>query len=411
MDEGSIADDQRKCLSLGSSIVVMKFGGTSVQDAAAISRTISIVKGRRDRGLRPVVVVSAMSKVTDELLLAATAAANNDIEEAVRISRTLRDRHLSTAAGLVGRNIVAVAQSIDESFDKLEDILRGVSAVGELTKRTTDLISSYGERLSSRIVADAFEHRGMSSAHVDARTCIITDSHHGRAAPQPESIEARLLEHILPLLDVNAIPILGGFIGSTPSGITTTLGRGGSDFTAALVGSGLSAGAIEIWTDVDGIMTTDPRICPDALRLRAISFEEASELAYFGAKVLHPSTILPAVKKSIPVWVLNSHNPSNEGTKITAFAPVSRSPLKSISAKKHLTIIHIVSSRMLMSHGFLRACSKPSTASHAQSTWFLQVRSASLSASMQPRTCPRSLPNYPRSVPFALRKVRRLSVL
>jgi aspartate kinase len=355
MDEASSAGDQRKPKSSGSPIVVMKFGGTSVQDAAAINRTISIVKGRRDRGLRPVVVVSAMAKVTDQLLLAAEAAASNDIQQVLDISRALRERHLRTAVELVGRNIHAVAQVIDEDFNKLEDILRGVAAVGELTKRTIDLISSYGERLSSRIVADAFEHRGISSAHVDARTCILTDSHHGRAVPQTELIEARLHEHVLPLLDVNAIPIMGGFIGSTANGVTTTLGRGGSDFTAALVGGGLNAGAIEIWTDVNGIMTTDPRICPDALRVRTISFEEAAELAYFGAKVLHPSTILPAVKKDIPVWVLNSHNPSNEGTKITASAPRSISPLKSISAKKHLTIIHIVSSRMLMSHGFLRA--------------------------------------------------------
>ncbi|WP_083350270.1 lysine-sensitive aspartokinase 3 [Terriglobus roseus] len=355
MVEGSSAGDQRKPKSSGAPIVVMKFGGTSVQDAAAIHRTISIVKGRRDRGLRPVVVVSAMAKVTDQLLLAAEAAAVNDTQQAMEISRSLRERHLGTAADLVGRNIQAVAKVIHENFDKLEDILRGVAAVGELTKRTIDLISSYGERLSSRIVADAFEHRGIRSAHVDARTCIITNSHHGRAVPQTELIGARLHEHVLPLLEVSAIPILGGFIGSAANGITTTLGRGGSDFTAALVGSGLNAGAIEIWTDVNGIMTTDPRICPDALRVRALSFEEAAELAYFGAKVLHPSTILPAVKKDIPVWVLNSHNPLNEGTKITAFAPRSSSPLKSISAKKHLTIIHIVSSRMLMSHKFLRA--------------------------------------------------------
>lgn len=355
MDAGSVAGDQSKGKNPGSSIVIMKFGGTSVQDAAAINRTLSIVKGRRDRGLRPVVVVSAMAKVTDQLLVAAAAAANNEIDEAMDISRMLRERHLRTAAELVGRNILAVSRVIDENIDKLEDILRGVAAVGELTKRTTDLISSYGERLSSRIVADAFEHRGISSAHIDARSCIITDNHHGRAVPQPELIEARLLEHVLPLLEVNAVPIMGGFIGSTVKGVTTTLGRGGSDFTAALVGSGLSAGAIEIWTDVNGIMTADPRICPDAVRVRTISFEEASELAYFGAKVLHPSTILPAVQKDIPVWVLNSQDASNEGTKITASAPRSSSPLKSISAKKHLTIIHIVSSRMLMSHGFLRA--------------------------------------------------------
>ena len=338
-----------------SLVVVMKFGGTSVQDAAAIQRTISIVKGRRDAGLQPVVVVSAMAKVTDQLLAAAEAASRNRIADAMAISQALRARHLETAAALVGRNIVNVAKALHQTFDKLDDILRGIGAVGELTARTNDLVVSYGERLSSRIVADAFEHRGIRSAHVDARTCIITDRHHGKAAPQIDAIEAKLQEHVLPLIEVHAIPILGGFIGSTAGGITTTLGRGGSDYTAALIGGGLHAGAIEIWTDVNGIMTADPRVCPDALRVKTISFEEASELAYFGAKVLHPATILPAVKKNIPVWVLNSHQPGNEGTRITAVAPRSSSPLKSIAAKKHLTIVHMVSSRMLMSHGFLKA--------------------------------------------------------
>src|SRR3984957_17372426 len=317
MSEGSRIGGQSEVSSARSSMVVMKFGGTSVQDAVAINRTISIVKGRRDRGLRPVVVVSAMSKVTDQLLAAAAAAAANDKAGAMAISQQLRERHLETAAQLVGRNIVSLAKMLHEKFDKLDDILRGIHAVSELTPRTNDLVVSYGERLSSRIVAHAFEHRGLSCAHVDARSCVITDGTYGKAAPQPAAIEAKLLEHVLPLVDARAIPIMGGFIGSTAVGITTTLGRGGSDYTAALVGGGLHAGAIEIWTDVDGIMTTDPRICPDALRVKTISFAEASELAYFGAKVLHPATILPAVEKSIPVWVLNSRNAENEGTKIT----------------------------------------------------------------------------------------------
>jgi aspartate kinase len=173
--------------------------------------------------------------------------------------------------------------------------------------------------------------------------------------PQEAAIEAKLAANVLPLINAGKTPVLGGFIGATADGITTTLGRGGSDYTAALVGGGMHAGAIEIWTDVNGIMTTDPRICPDALRVKTISFEEAAELAYFGAKVLHPATILPAVQKSIPVWVLNSRNPDNEGTKITAMAAKCASPFKSIAAKKKLTIIDVVASRMLMSHGYLKA--------------------------------------------------------
>ncbi len=337
-------------------IVVMKFGGTSVEDATAIQRTLSIVKTRRDQGLQPVVVVSAMAKVTDTLLAAAEAASHNDSDKALSLSFALRRRHLDAAEELVGRRAIgALAHELHQKFDALDDLLRGVSAVGELTPRTNDLVVSFGERMSSVLVAHAFEHRGLSAAHVDARTCIITDSHFGKAAPQEALIEARLIEHVLPLVAAGAIPVLGGFIGANAEGITTTLGRGGSDYTAALVGGGLHAGAIEIWTDVNGIMTTDPRIVPEALRVKTISFEEAAELAYFGAKVLHPATILPAVQKSIPVWVLNSRNASNEGTRITAVAPHCQSPFKSIAAKKHLTIIDIVASRMLMSHGYLKS--------------------------------------------------------
>jgi aspartate kinase len=266
-----------------------------------------------------------------------------------------RARHNTTAEHLLERERFArIKLAIDAEFDALDDLLRGIAAVGELTPRTADLVVSFGERLSSRIVAEAFDQRGLRGVHVDARTCIITDSHYGKAVPLEEAIEAKLTALVLPLLNAGQTPVMGGFIGSNEQGITTTLGRGGSDYTAALVGGGLHAGAIEIWTDVNGIMTTDPRICPDALRVKTISFEEAAELAYFGAKVLHPATILPAVQKSIPVFVLNSRNAANEGTKITAMAPPCASPFKSIAAKKRLTIIDVVASRMLMSHGYLK---------------------------------------------------------
>jgi aspartate kinase len=337
-------------------LVVMKFGGTSVEDARAILRTAAIVRGRRERGLMPVVVVSAMAKVTDQLLAAAQAAGRGDKAGALAIAARLRNRHTETAADLLCGDLFAEIQGeIRARFDALDDLLRGISAVGELTPRTKDKVVSFGERVSSRMVAAAFVQSGMQSVHVDARSCIVTDDHFGKAVPQEAAIERKLTEVVLPMVEAGQTPVMGGFIGATADGITTTLGRGGSDFTAALVGGGLHAGAIEIWTDVDGIMTTDPRICPDALRVKTISFEEAAELAYFGAKVLHPATILPAVQKSIPVWVLNSRNAENEGTKITAMAPPCASPFKSIAAKKRLTIIDVVASRMLMSHGYLKA--------------------------------------------------------
>jgi aspartate kinase len=337
-------------------LVVMKFGGTSVEDAQAMRRTASIVRGRRERGLEAVVVVSAMAKVTDLLLSAASAAGRGDKAGALAIGARLRHRHIDTATALLEPSRLNRLQvTLHQEFDALDDLLRGIAAVGELTPRTNDLVLSFGERLSSRIIAEAFEEQGLQGAHVDARSCIVTDASYGKAVPQEAAIEAKLAAIVLPLLSAGKTPVLGGFIGATTEGVTTTLGRGGSDYTAALVGGGMHAGAIEIWTDVNGIMTTDPRICPDALRVKTISFEEAAELAYFGAKVLHPATILPAVQKSIPVWVLNSRNSENEGTKITAMAAKCASPFKSIAAKKKLTIIDVVASRMLMSHGYLKA--------------------------------------------------------
>ena len=337
-------------------IVVMKFGGTSVEDAAAILRTASIVEGRVAKGLRPVVVVSAMAKVTDQLLACAAAAlaGRGDREAALEIVARLRARHLQVAGELVkDERLESLQLDINRAFDGLEELVRGIAVVGELTTRTSDLIVSFGERLSSVMVTAAFAERGLNSVHIDAREVILTDDHYGKAAPDEAAIERALREKVLPLINADRVPVMGGFIGSS-NGITTTLGRGGSDYTAALVGGGLHCGAIEIWTDVDGIMTTDPRICPEALRVRTISFEEAAELAYFGAKVLHPATILPAVQKNIPVFVLNSRNAKNEGTRITATPPPCASPFKSIAAKKRLTIIDIVASRMLLAHGFLK---------------------------------------------------------
>jgi aspartate kinase len=338
------------------SLVVMKFGGTSVEDATAINRTAGIVAGRVALGKRPVVVVSAMSKVTDQLLRAAALASQGDREGALAASAQLRARHHATAAELVRESAAAAALAgyIDQKFESLDEVLRGLSAILELTPRISDLIVSHGERLSSRIVAAAFSERSINAAHVDARDVIVTDSQFQKAVPQDALIDKRAAEILLPLTAQRRVPVMGGFIASNEAGITTTLGRGGSDFTGALIGGALQAEAIEIWTDVDGIMTCDPRVCPDALRVKAISFEEAAELAYFGAKVLHPATILPAVKKNIPVRVLNSRNPSCEGTRITSLAPHCKSPFKSIAIKKKLSIIDVVAGRMLMTHGYMR---------------------------------------------------------
>ena len=335
-------------------MIVMKFGGTSVEDAKAIDRTAGIVRGRLAR--KPVVVVSAMAKVTDTLLKMAQAAGSGERDAALDLSRGLRERHYNTAGELLGTGVFTRFHSeLEAEFDALDELLRGIAAVGEVTPRTTDHVAAYGELLSSRIVSEAFQMRGIPATMVDSRQCIVTDGTHMRAVPFFDESNERLNQHVKPLLAENRVAVLGGFIGATRAGVTTTIGRGGSDFSAAIVGAGLDAEAIEIWTDVDGMLTTDPNLCRDAHRIRVISFDEAAELAYFGAKVLHPATVLPAVQKNIPVWILNSRNPTCEGTKITARAPHCKNIFKAIAAKKRITIVNVAAPRMLLAHGFLKS--------------------------------------------------------
>ena len=272
-------------------MIVMKFGGTSVEDARAIERVAAIVKERLPQ--HPVVVVSAMARVTDTLLTMARAAGAGERKTALKLCRSLQERHYNTASELLGTALFTDFHSeLGSDFESLDELLRGISAVGELTPRTTDHVAAFGEILSSKIVAAAFSAQGLNSEFVDAREVLVTDSSYMQAVPQQEETNERLQTKVKPLLDAGQVPVMGGFVGASRAGITTTIGRGGSDFSAAIVGAGLSAERIEIWTDVDGILTTDPRICKDARRIKVISFDEAAELAYFGAKVLHPATVL-----------------------------------------------------------------------------------------------------------------------
>jgi aspartate kinase len=334
--------------------VVMKFGGTSVGDSKAIARVAEIVSGRLSQ--RPVVVVSAMARVTDQLLQMARAAGAGERRSALALARELRERHYNTAGELLGTALFTQFHGdLGTDFEELEELLRGISAVGELTARTSDHVASFGEVLSSKLVTAALSAHAIQSSLVDSRDCIVTDETFTRAAPLLEETNAKLQEIVLPLLEKGRVPVMGGFIGATRAGVTTTIGRGGSDFSAAIAGAGLGAEKIEIWTDVDGMMTTDPNLCPDARRIRLISFDEAAELAYFGAKVLHPATVLPAIQKNIPVYILNSRNPSCEGTRITARSPHCKNFFKAIAAKKRITIVDVAAPRMLLAHGFLKA--------------------------------------------------------
>src|SRR5664279_1193151 len=338
----------------GASMIVMKFGGTSVENHTAINRVADIVLGRLDE--RPVVVVSAMAGVTDALLAMSSAAASGSLPEALKLLRKVRQRHLAVLSVLVsGPSEAAVRQEAQALLDSTQDVLRGISALGELTPRSTDNILATGELISSRIVSAALAARGIESVLLDSRHCIVTDATHTRAVPLFDRTGDRLRYHVKPLLQANKVPVMGGFIGATAEGVPTTLGRGGSDFSAAIVGAALNARRIEIWTDVEGMMTTDPRLCPQAQRIDVIGFDEASELAFFGAKVLHPATLIPAVEKNIPVHVLNSRRAESPGTCIRARAPRSRTVFRAIAAKTRMQVINVKSPRMLMAHGFLRA--------------------------------------------------------
>ncbi len=333
-------------------MIVMKFGGTSVESAAAIERVAGIVRSRQER--HPVVVVSAMGKTTNKLLAIAAAAMKGNRAEYIRQLHDLRDFHSREARQVVPLDHRAeLDRTLDEHFQELTELVKGLAVLGELTPRSIDAISSYGERLSSYIVTLAFRHFGMPAAHLDSRRVILTDKRHTQAAPNFPETYARLAKTV-PALAKDAVVVLGGFIGSTEDGVTTTLGRGGSDFTASIVGAGIGAEEIQIWTDVDGMLTADPTILPGGHRVKTISFAEAAELAYFGAKVLHPATVLPAIEKSIPVLILNSRRPDVPGTRIVAESVPCSNVVKSIACKRKIALLNIHSTRMLMAHGFLR---------------------------------------------------------
>jgi len=326
-------------------MIVMKFGGTSVESAEAIERIAGIVRGQLAR--RPIVVVSAMGKTTNKLLAIAGAAVAGQRDQALTLLDDLHTFHQTESAGL------GVEDQVDAHFQELTELVKGLAVMGEMTPRSTDAVSAFGERLSSIIVTARFRSLGIDAIHLDSRSVIMTDRRHTQAAPIFAETYRRTCNTIPPLTAKHVV-VMGGFIGSTEDGVTSTLGRGGSDYTASIVGAGIGADEIQIWTDVDGMLTSDPTILPGGYRVKQCSFAEAAELAYFGAKVLHPATVLPAIEKNIPVRILNSRRPQVEGTLITAEAPRSTSPIRSIACKRNITLVNIVSTRMLMAHGFLK---------------------------------------------------------
>ena len=333
-------------------MIVCKFGGTSVGDADAIARAATIIDARRAR--QPVVVVSALGGATNQLLQIAEQAAKGQLIGALRAVEGLRDRHLAeTQRLLTGDDADEVCTELSAMFDELAALAEALRTLGDLTPRSLDAIASLGEQLSSVLVVAAFRQHGLPAEHLDARQVMITDANFTRAEPQTDAIGEAAQRLVMPLVRAGKIPVMGGFIGSSAGGgVTTTLGRGGSDYSASLVGAALQAEAIEIWTAVDGMLTADPRVVEGARLIERIGFEEASELASFGAKVLHPNTIAPAVMRGIPVWVLNSRRPEGTGTLIAFDAP--RRSVTAIAGKSGVTLVKVRSPRMLLTEGFMR---------------------------------------------------------
>jgi aspartate kinase len=345
-------------------MIVMKFGGTSVADRAAIERLMAIVRAARQASIQPeakdwrgpIVVVSALGGVTDRLLGVAAEAGAGDQEGARTNLQVLRERHLDVAGVITAEaDRLDVERFVNHEFDELERVVDALAVLREVTPRWLDAIAATGELLSSRIVSAALSSRRLSSVWVDARRVMITSDDHTSAVPLLPETTAALAAAVNPMLAARQIPVAGGFVGSTRAGVTTTLGRGGSDYSAALIGACLGADEIQIWTDVDGMLTADPRLVPGVRVVPNLSFAEASELAYFGAKVLHPATIQPAVARNIPVRILNARRPEdNVGTLITRERPPVERSLTAVASKTGVSVVNITSTRMLMTHGFMR---------------------------------------------------------
>lgn len=335
---------------------VMKFGGTSVGSATRFREVAQLVRSKLEAGEQIVLVLSAMSGITNTLIAAAREAEERKIDGGNTHFQQVKKGHEVLIRELFTDRLVAndVSDELEPLMSRAYVLLQGVTYLGELSNRSLDAISGFGELLSSKVFARYMETLGVPCQWMDARDFVVTDENFGRATPLWEDIAKLTKERVAPALASHKCVVTQGFIGSTRTGVSTTLGRGGSDYTASIIGVSLGASEIQIWTDVDGMMTADPRVVPEASVLSEVSFHEASELAYFGAKVLHPLTIKPAIEKNIPVRILNTMKPTSTGTLITDKPSVEhKSVVCSIASKKSLTAIFISSPKMLMAHGFL----------------------------------------------------------
>jgi aspartokinase/homoserine dehydrogenase 1 len=330
-------------------LIVMKFGGTSVGSVAALEKVVGIVTDAHRRGDRVVVVVSAMSGVTDLLLRGARQAEQGDIETAHRAHKEMLSRHTAVIDHfLAGRpEGEALRQEIAALLDEFDTLCHSIKVLGELTPRALDVIGGMGERMNVRQVAAILAARGLETRALEATQLIVTDSNYGAASPLMPQTTRRSQDVLVPLMDAGIVPVVTGFIGASEEGITTTLGRGGSDYSATILGRALNADEVWIWTDVNGVMTADPRVVPTARTIPALSYAEVGEMAYFGAKVLHPQAIRPARHADIPVRILNTFEPAHPGTLITRDPNGSAKAVKAITAIKGMSLIGVEGSGMV----------------------------------------------------------------
>ncbi len=321
----------------------MKFGGTSVGGAPAVAQAAAIVQEQAQAWERLVVIVSAMRGVTDALIQGARTAASGDGQTYASLVTDLRVKHTLAVAELLSDadERTTLLKTLDAYLDEFATFCRSVQVLGEVTPRAMDAISSLGERMNARIVAARLRQMGLRSEAVDATELIVTDRRFQQATPLMDLTRARTQARLLPLLEAGVVPVVTGFMGATEDGITTTLGRGGSDYSAAILGVTLDADEVWTWTDVDGVLTTDPRIVPDARVIPVLSYSEVAELAYFGAKILHPKTISPVVERGIPLWVKNTFNPICPGTRIVREPESTPGTVKAVSAIKGLSMVNV----------------------------------------------------------------------
>jgi len=334
-------------------LIVMKFGGTSVADAERILAVAGIIEAHR--AARPVVVLSALAGVTDLLERAVASARAGDRDGLEEALDAMERKHRWALSGTVrdGRARHDLTLEIDRQFEDLRQLLRSVRILGEGTPRAADTLLAFGELLSSRIACAAFAETGLPVRLIDPRDVMITDRCHGSADPDLKTVRERCHDRLRPVVDAGEIPVIGGFVGASGAGETTTLGRGGSDTSAAVIGAALEVEEIQIWSDVPGLMTADPRAVPEAKTLGRISFAEAAELAYYGARVLHPSSIAPAVRRAIPVRVLSSLDPGAPGTVVLEDPGDAAPDLASVASRSGVAVVRVTGTKMRADPGFL----------------------------------------------------------